>query len=180
MVFFKKTIFSFFWFFGVFVSWISLAAEGSNSNDLLDQAFDISINADNVAWGGMVWRDKEWVWNFLLKWWTEIDAWDIIKNWVHADVKKKDSFVVSVARFLVRFTLILAITMIIYNWIMYVVKSSKGESSKDTLKNLIYIIVGVLLALTSIVIVRLASSVGKTSLDMSQKMLAHNTQIFNS
>jgi hypothetical protein len=63
---------------------------------------------------------------------------------------------------------------------MYVVKSSKGESSKDTLKNLIYIIVGVLLALTSIVIVRLASSVGKTSLDMSQKMLAHNTQIFNS
>ena len=174
MVFFKKTIFSFFWFFGVFVSWISLAAEGSNSNDLLDQAFDISINADNVAWGGMVWRDKEWVWNFLLQWWTEITIW-----WWSSH---KDSFVVSVARFLVRFTLVLAITMIIYNWIMYIIKSSKGESSKDTLKNLIYIIIGVLLALTSIVIVRLASSVGKTSLDMSKNMLAHNytTQIFNS
>jgi hypothetical protein len=65
---------------------------------------------------------------------------------------------------------------------MYVIKSSKGESSKDTLKNLIYIVVGVLLALTSIVIVRLASSVGKTSLDMSKNMLAHNynTEIFNS
>ena len=172
MVFFKKIIFSFFWFFSVFVGWITLAAEGSNSNDLLDQAFDISIQADNVAWNGIVWKDKEFVWNFLLQWWTEIVIW-----W---DSSKRDSFVVSVARFLVRFTLVLAITMIIYNWIMYVIKSSKGESSKDTLKNLIYIVVGVLLALTSIVIVRLASSVGKTSLDMSQKMLAHNTQIFNS
>ena len=171
MKFFKKLVFLSLWFFGLLWNFFAFADEWSNSEDFLNQAFSPSVENDLVVWQGLVWNTKEWVWNFLLNWGVEISRWG---------ATKKDSFVVSLTKFIVRFTLILAITMIIYNWIMYVVKSSKGESSKDTLKNLIYIIVGVLLALTSIVIVRLASSVGKTSLDMSKNMLAHNTQIFNS
>ncbi|MBR4568101.1 hypothetical protein IKO18_07080 [bacterium] len=42
-------------------------------------------------------------------------------------------------QFLVRFTLIIAITMIIYNGILFVVRSTKGEMSKDTLKSIAYI-----------------------------------------
>jgi hypothetical protein len=67
--------------------------------------------------------------------------------------------------------------MIIYNWIMFVVKSSKWEASKDTLKNIAYIIVWVLLALMSIVIIRLASSVGTTSLKMSENLQSENIRI---
>jgi uncharacterized membrane protein len=45
---------------------------------------------------------------------------------------------------------------------MFVVKSSKWEAPKDVLKNIIYIIVWVLLALGSLIIINLARSVGTT------------------
>ncbi len=35
--------------------------------------------------------------------------------------------------------MVLAVTMIIYNGVMYVVKASKGENPKEILNNLIYI-----------------------------------------
>jgi hypothetical protein len=71
--------------------------------------------------------------------------------------------------------------MIIYNWIMFVVKSTKWEAPKDVLKNIIYIIVWVLLALASVVIIRLAGSVGTSSLEMTRDMLSyHSTNTFNS
>ena len=181
MIFFKKLLFLSLWFFGIFWSSFTFATEWSNSEDFVNQAFSISMDADLVVGKWLVWNTKEWVWNFLLKWGTEIDAWDIIKDWVHADINKKDSFVVSLTRFIVRFTLVIAITMIIYNWIVFVVKSTKWEAPKDVLKNIIYIIVWVLLALASVVIIRLANSVGTTALEVGKDMVAyHSTDIFNS
>jgi hypothetical protein len=71
--------------------------------------------------------------------------------------------------------------MIIYNWIMFVIKSTKWEAPKDVLKNIIYIVVWVLLALASVIIIRLAGSIGTSSLEMSRNMVAyHSTDIFNS
>lgn len=160
MRFFKKLLLSF-WFLGTFICWFVFATEWSNNEDLLNQAFSISVQADHVVWQWLVWNTKEWVWNFLLQWWTEIST---------KGVTKKNSFIVSLGKFLVRFTLILAITMIIYNWVMFVVKSSKWEAPKDCLKNVAFILLGVLLALMSVVIIRLASSVGTTSLKMAQDL----------
>jgi hypothetical protein len=109
-----------------------------------------------------------------LKWTDVYDMWKIIEDWVHAEVEKKPSFVGNVAIFLVRFTLVLAITMIIYNWVIFVIKSSKGELAKDSLKNIAYIAVWVLLALTSVVIIRIASSIGNTSLNIGKKNISYN------
>lgn len=172
MKFFKKLVFLSLWFFGILWSFFASADEGSPSEDFLNQAFGPAMDSDLVAWNGWVWNTKEWVWNFLLNWGTEIDWWG---------ATKKDSFVVSLTKFIVRFTLVIAITMIIYNWIKFVIKSTKWEAPKDVLKNIIYIVVWVLLALASVLIIRLASSVGSSSLEMSQGMLAyHSTNIFNS
>ena len=174
MIFFKKLLFLSLWFFGIFWSSFTFATEGSNSEDFVNQAFSISMDADLVVGKWLVWNTKEWVWNFLLKWGTEIDLWE-------GSMKQKDSFVVSLTRFIVRFTLVIAITMIIYNWIVFVVKSTKWEAPKDVLKNIIYIIVWVLLALASVVIIRLANSVGTTALEVGKDMVAyHSTDIFNS
>ena len=43
-------------------------------------------------------------------------------------------------------------------------KTSKGEHPKDIVTNIIYILAGVLLALSSVIIIRLASSIGMSSL----------------
>ncbi|MDO4713216.1 MAG: hypothetical protein Q4B28_00715 [bacterium] len=62
-------------------------------------------------------------------------------------------------------TVVLAITMIIYNGIMYLVKASKGENPKEIISNLMYILGGVLLALMSVMIIRLVASIGTSSLN---------------
>ena len=174
MRFFKKLMFLSLWFFGVFWSSFTFATEGSTSEDFVNQAFSISMDGDLVIGKGLVWNTKEWVWNFLLNWGTEINLWE-------GTMKQKDPFVVSLTRFIVRFTLIIAITMIIYNWIVFVVKSTKWEAPKDVLKNIIYIIVWVLLALASVIIIRLANSVGTTSLELGKGMVAYySTDTFNS
>jgi len=166
MKFFKNFIFIFLWFFGLFWSIITYAVEWSTDKDFLNQAFELSLEDDLVIWNWMVWTTKQSVWNYIMWKTVSIDAWDIIKDWVHADVNKSESFVVSLTKFLVRFTLVIAITMIIYNWIMFVIKSSKWEAPKDVLKNIGYIVAWVLLALASVIIIQLASSVGTTTISL--------------
>ncbi len=56
-------------------------------------------------------------------------------------------------------TMVLGVTMIIYNGILYIVKASKGENPKDILHNILYVGVGILLALFSVLIIRLVASI---------------------
>lgn len=159
MKLFKKILFSFLWLFGIFWSITSFAIDWSNSEDFLEQAFHEAIENDTVVWKGFVWTSKQSVWNYLMWRTTEINLTEwTMKHW--------NSFAISVTMFLVRATLVLAITMIIYNWVMFVVKSSKWEAPKDVLKNIIYIIVWVLLALGSLIIINLARSVGSTVINI--------------
>lgn len=72
---------------------------------------------------------------------------------------------IQITKFLLRMTMVLAVTMIIYNGIRYVIKASKGENPKEVLNTIIYIAVGILLALLSVVIIRFISSIGASSLN---------------
>lgn len=78
---------------------------------------------------------------------------------------KQPSLIIMVTKFLLRMTVVLAVTMIIYNGIMYVIKTSKGENPKDILNNILYVGVGILLALFSVIIIRFVSSIGTSSLN---------------
>ena len=72
---------------------------------------------------------------------------------------------VRITKFLLRMTIVLSITMILYNGVLWIVESSSGNDVKDAKNNLIYIFVGVLLALSSVALINLVSSLGMSSLD---------------
>jgi hypothetical protein len=71
---------------------------------------------------------------------------------------------VRITKRLLRITIVLSITMVIYNGIMYIVESASGAEKKDTTKNIWYIVAGILLALLSLGIINLISSITVSSL----------------
>ena len=60
--------------------------------------------------------------------------------------------------------MVLAVTMVIFNGIMWIIESAKGVEVKDAKKNITLIVVGILIALMSLSIVNLISSFTISSL----------------
>lgn len=73
--------------------------------------------------------------------------------------------IVRITKFLLRLTIVLSVTMILYNGVFWIVESSKGSEVKDAKNNLIYIFVGILLSLSSVALINLVSSLGMSSLN---------------
>lgn len=73
--------------------------------------------------------------------------------------------IVRITKFLLRLTIVLSVTMVLYNGVLWIVESSKWSEVKDAKNNLIYIFVGILLALSSVALINLVSSLGISSLD---------------
>lgn len=80
-------------------------------------------------------------------------------------LKKNDSLVIRITRFILMLTVVLAVTMVIINGIQYITKSANGEDPSKTRWNLFYLVIGLLLALFSVVIINLFRSIGETTLD---------------
>lgn len=138
---------------------ISFATEGTTSQDFLEQAFSPAIQQDAVVGGESIGTTKRSVWKYVLKEGTTINI-----GGTNAGIHKRQSLIIQITKFLLRITMVFAVTMIIYNGILYVIKASKGENPKDILNNIIYIGVWILLALLSVIIIRLVSSIGTGSL----------------
>ncbi|MBB1543960.1 hypothetical protein HXK74_00940 [Candidatus Gracilibacteria bacterium] len=138
------------------ISGTSYATEGSNAYDLLQQAFDPAIQQNVVVGGDSIGTDVESVGNYVLNGGSTLN--------LKKGLTKRQSLIIEVTRFILRMSIVLAVTMLIYNGIQYMLKTSKGEHPKDIVTNIIYILAGVLLALSSVIIIRLASSIGMSSL----------------
>lgn len=123
-------------------------------NDLLWQAINPTYENKNIS---QVWKNVDKVWNAVIKWWTEVKAWP---DWV--SVKGSDSIIVKVTSLLLSLTIALAVTMILYNGMMYIVKTWQWKDWKDLTKNVAYIVVWILIALFSVVIITIIRSVPKT------------------
>jgi len=141
----------------------SFATEGSSAHDLLEQAFNPSIQQNHVIGGGDIGTTKDQVGSYVLREGNNltlnVEKWSkFINN------KRRPSLLVQFSKFLLRLTIILSITMIIYNGVMYVIKASKGENPKEIYSNILYIVLGILLGLSSVVIIRLISSIWQTTL----------------
>lgn len=67
--------------------------------------------------------------------------------------------IVRIAKWLLRLTIVLSITMVLYNGVMYIVESAKGGEVKTATKNLGLIVWGILVALLSLWIINLISSI---------------------
>lgn len=83
---------------------------------------------------------------------------------VDIEVSQKPSVIIAVTRFLLMLTIVISVTMIILNGIQYIIKSGNGEDPSKSRENLMYVIVGIILALFSVVIVNLLRSVGESTL----------------
>lgn len=137
-----------------FLSFFWSSSFANSTPDLLEQAFSPAIQTNTVVGGDSIGTTSKNVGNFVLQEGRDLD----LKN----GFEKRESLIVKVAKFLLRMTIVLAVTMIIYNGIMFMIKYSKGEMPKDVLMNIVYIWAGILLALLSVMIVRLASSAGSS------------------
>lgn len=73
--------------------------------------------------------------------------------------------IVRIAKFLLRITMVLSITMVIFNGIMWIIESAKWAEVKDAKKNIVLIIVGIFISLMSVSIINLISSLTISSLD---------------
>ncbi|MDD3263105.1 MAG: hypothetical protein PHR61_04660 [Candidatus Absconditabacteria bacterium] len=75
--------------------------------------------------------------------------------------------IVRITKFLLRLTIVLSITMVLYNGILWVIESAKGGDVKDAKNNILYIVGGILLALSSVVIINIISSITLSSLNIN-------------
>lgn len=139
---------TFLWLF-FFFWWISDAA-----SDLLWQLMEPAKRTENIIDLG---TDVDTVWRHVIKWWYEID---IDTGWIGAQTDP--SIIVKATRLLLSLVIALSITMILYNWMMYIIQTWQWKEAKDLTKNIAFIVVWILISLFSVVIITLLQSVPKT------------------
>lgn len=79
-------------------------------------------------------------------------------------VQTEAPLIVRITKLLLRITMILSVTMVIYNGILWIIESSKWTEVKNAKNNIIFIVVGILIALMSLSIINLISSITVSSL----------------
>ncbi len=82
------------------------------------------------------------------------------------ETKQNPPLLVRIAKILLRFTVMLSVTMIIYNTILYAMKVMGGDDylSKESLKKLSYVGLGLVLALSSVILINVIRSISTTLL----------------
>jgi hypothetical protein len=83
------------------------------------------------------------------------------------DTETQAPLIVRITKFLLRLTIVLSITMVLYNGILRVIESAKWGDVKDAKNNILYIVGGILLALSSVVIINIISSITLSSLNIN-------------
>ena len=87
---------------------------------------------------------------------------------ISAWIEKEPPMIVRITRMLLIVTIALAVTMILYNWMMYIVNTWQWKEGKPILKNIAYIIVWILIAIFSVIIIRIAESIPTTISDSDE------------
>ncbi len=143
------------WIAGIFLlfSFVWLA---SAQQDLLADFFKPAQDNDTIL---NFWDSKTSVWNALLQQSTTVGS-----DWGWIDVSSSDSLLIIWTKFLLRITVALSVTMIIYNGIKYMIEvwQWKERLGTETQKHLTYVVVGLIVALSSVIIITLLSSTVST------------------
>ncbi len=126
------------------------------AKDLLEKAFEPAITNETII---NLWAGKNAVGNEVLR--ESI----VINNL--SSITTEAPLIVRIAKFLLRITMVLAITMVLFNGVMWIIESSKWAEVKNAKKNLILIVTGILIALMSLSIINLISSITVSSLGWS-------------
>jgi hypothetical protein len=145
-------------FFVLFVSPLSAQFFWGNS-DFLEQVFSPSKSQQQVI---NLWNDKTAVGREVINPSMNVD----IELWEdpNIDTSTREPLLVRFTKFFLRLTIVLSVTMIIYTGIRYILAAWEEEWVKNARQNLVYIILGILLALMSLGIITLIESVGFSTL----------------
>lgn len=127
----------------------------SAANDLLWQAIDPAYQDNNII---TMWENVDQVWKSIIIWSNA--SVTIEGHW--GFVGKKASIIVKVTKILLSLVIALAVTMILYNGMMYIIQTWQWKEAKDLTKNIAYIVVWILVALFSVVIITLIQSIPNT------------------
>lgn len=97
------------------------------------------------------------VWRKVLKWELEMD-FELKSFWM----AQKPSTIVRFIRLFLEVLIALSVTMILYNGLMYIIQTWNWKEWKSLVKNVVYIVIWILVALLSFVIIRLIQSIPST------------------
>ena len=151
---FKKTNF-YIYILGAFLilpflfGWISHAAD-----DLLWNIFEVTKENDTMLNLG---ENVNTVWNKVINW--SVEMWI---GWDDSGIGMSAPITVKITRLLLILTIALSVTMILYNWMIYIIETWQGKEWKSLIKNVILIVVGILVSLFSVVIINLIQSIPTT------------------
>lgn len=165
----------------------------TSAQDLMEQAFNTARTYDTII---DIWNTKDAVWNEILResasvgvnenfgqWcfindqFKNIDKASCDEQWWDWNIQAigtdtKPPLIVRITKFLLRMTIILSITMVIYNAVIYMVEvlNWKDRKTADAKKNLAWVVWGVIISLMSVGIINLVISIPKSSLKTSDEV----------
>ena len=135
------------WFFTL---WTSFAA-----NDLLKQIMAPAKDQYQTTFD--LWENVNSVWQEFFEWRIKVGiSWD----WVSGS--RTPSLIVRATRLLLSLVIALSITMILYNWMRYILDTMNWKGWKSLVKNVIYIVIWIIISLFSVVIITIIQSIPKT------------------
>ena len=112
--------------------------------------------------------DTDMLWEFIRPAWTrgviiygDVTTSQVRDTWNRV-INNKSSMIARITRLLLILTISLSITMILYNWMMYIIETWQGKEWKSLVKNVVLIVVWILVALFSVVIINLIQSTTTT------------------
>lgn len=148
-------------FFSAFlIWWVSFGAD-----DLLRTIMTPSIDTENII---DMWENVKTVGRHVFE--------GTLGSSVGGDGAKvwtSPSLIVKATRLLLILVITLSVTMILYNWMIYIIETWNGKQWKNLITNVVYIVVWILLSLFSVVIITLIQSVPST-IDAELKRESNN------
>lgn len=133
-----------------FCAWSVNAAD-----DLMRQVMDPAI----YGWTTMdLWESVNRVWKNVLEWKSTVS---VDGEGIHWN-KNGPSIIVRLTRVLLSLVVALSITMILYNWLSYIIQTWQWKEGKNLVKNVVYIVIWILVSLFSVTIITILQSVSTT------------------
>lgn len=145
-----------------FCTWFANAED-----DLMRQIMEPSVYSKTTI---DIWKSVNRVWKNVIEW---NKTYGIDGGGIRA--KNGPSIIVRVTRVLLALIVALSVTMILYNWLIYIIKTWQWEEGKNLVKNVVYIVIWILLSLFSVTIITILQSVSttlekETTIDRNQEI----------
>jgi len=86
------------------------------------------------------------------------NAAEILDDAVKINAERESSLIVRLTSYFLKLVIAISITMILYNGMMYIIETWNGKEWKSLVKNVVYIVVWILIALFSVVIITIIQS----------------------